>query len=784
MNLSLNWLSALLNRALNPREVGDLLARAGAPVEAEEALHQDLGDVIVALVEKVDKHPNADRLSLCQVNDGSGLVEVVCGAPNVTAGRKYPYARVGVTLPGGFKLESRKIRGVLSNGMLCSAKELGLGLDHDGILELNTDAAPGTPFLDAMPLADYRITIEVTANRPDLLGHKGVARELAAAYGVPVRLPAFPGAPADVRDAPRAKSAGAADGVEVRIEDAEGCPRYLAAVIRGVKVAPSPDWLQARLRAIGARPINNVVDATNYILFELNQPLHAFDLARLKGPAIVVRRARPGERITTLDGVVRAPDAEMTLICDAETPVAVAGVMGGQHSEVSNETTDILLECAYFESRRVRRTRKALKLTTEASYRFERGIDLHGAPAALRRAVELMVAVAGGKVTGAVDVYPAPVHEPTVFLRTDRVAHLLGVAVPVADIERHLVSVGFAVAPKDHRLAVQVPGWRPDVTGEVDLIEEVARLRGYDSFPVEIRPFRPSLVPDDPGERVKDAARRLLTGRGLNETRSFPLGAAGSAEAVALENPMAADEAHLRTDLWPGLVRALEHNWAVRERDVRLFEIGTVFHQPKTGNRPVETLRLAAVVSGARTPAHWTASGKAPQYDRWDVKALFEEAVALAGAPGRVVEAGEGWVLEDESARGRGWAKELSADRPAWAAGAFGFELDVHVGERRPVVFAPLPGTPPVERDLALVLKPGVRAAQVEAAMRRVGAPLLETCRVFDEYRSEQVGGRSVAWRLVFRAGDRTLRDEEVDPVVKKIVATLKEELDARLRES
>ena len=781
MNISLNWLSAMLGQPLEPKETAHRLTMLGAAVDAVEPLHQDIGDVIIAHVEKVDRHPNADRLSLCQVNDGTRVIEVVCGAPNVTAGKKYPYAPVGSTLPGGLKLEARKIRGVLSNGMLCSSKELGLGDDHSGILELSTDAAPGTRFLDVMPIADHRLVLDITANRPDLLGHKGVARELAAAAGTPVRLPAIPGEPPMIPEPTRAGASGTVDGVEVVIEDAEGCPRYTAAVIRGVRIGPSPEWLQARLRSIGARPINNVVDVTNYVLFELNQPLHAFDLKKLGGPKIVVRRARSGEAIITLDGVTRTLSAGMTAICDQLRPVGVAGVMGGADSEVTADTTDIVLECAWFNPRRIRATRTALKLSTEASYRFERGIDLSGLPAALRRAVSLIVATAGGKPTGAVDVYPTPVQEPLIFLRPGRVRHLLGADVPVADIERFLTSVGFAVAPREDRLAVQVPGWRPDVTREVDLIEEIARLRGYDSFPVELRPLRPSVVPDDPADALKSRLRRLLTGLGLHEARSFPLGPAGGEGGVELANPLSSDDAFLRTDLLPGLVRAVERNWAARQRDVRLFEVGTVFRSAGKNNRPTEAIRLAVVLTGARSPAHWSSSGKSGDYDHWDLKFVFEQALEAIGVDAGLQSDGQGW-----SAGETGRGGPVTADRPAWGAPVFGFELVLPAGGLADRVhpFASFPSTPPLERDLALVLPVGVTADQVEQVLRKSGAPLLERTWVFDEYKSGELAGRSVAWRLIFRAPDRTLRDEEVDAIVKRMLAVLKGELGVGIRES
>jgi phenylalanyl-tRNA synthetase beta chain len=787
MNVSLNWLSALLGRELDAQDVAHRLAMLGAGVEAVEPLHQDLGEVLVGLVETVQAHPNADRLSLCLVNTGSAQVEVVCGAPNVTAGRKYPYAPEGATLPGGLKLTARKIRGVLSHGMLCSARELGLGTEHEGILELATDAPPGARLLDALPLADTRLTLEITANRPDLLGHKGVARDLGAVYGAPVKLPAFPGAVAEARAPRAAERRGTVDGIEVVIEDTAGCPRYIAAVIRGVRVGPSPAWLDARLRSVGARPINNVVDATNYILYELNQPMHAFDLARLRGSKVVVRKAALGERLRTLDGEERALTPEMTMICDAQGPQAVAGVMGGRDSEVSASTTDVLLECAYFDPKRIRATRKALRMDTDASYRFERGVDLFAMPDAVRRAVQLIKTVAGGEEREApIDVCPEPARPRVVFLRPEFVTRLLGTRVSREEIERHLTSVGFAVAPKDDRLHVQVPGWRPDVGREVDLVEEVARLRGYDTFPVEMRPFRPSNVPDDPVEAWKARIRRALTGLGLNEAKLMPLrpDSEDDRAAVRLANPVSQDQAVLRGALLPGLVEAVGRNWSVRQRDVRLFEIGNVFRATAGGGPPEERLHVGGAVSGARVPSHWSNSGRPPDYDAWDLKAMFEEVARLAGPPAEMRPSGAGWVLVDGEGRERGRANEVPGDRPPWAAPLFGFEMEVEVWRRNPVTYNMLPVTPPVERDLALVVPDGVTAAQVGEVLREAGQPLLEEVALFDEYRGSGLAGRSLAWRLWFRAPDRTLRDEEVDQAIAGVLRALKERLGVVRREA
>ena len=792
MNVSRRWLEALLDQALDATEIADRLSNLCAPVDGIVPLHHDLGDVLIAHVLDVQKHPNADRLSLCKVDAGGaeGPVEVVCGAPNVTAGKTYPYAPVGATLPGGLTLERRKIRGVTSNGMLCSAKELGLGQDHDGILELATTAKPGTRFLDAMPIADEQIIIDVGANRPDLLCHKGVARELAVAFGGRIKLPAIPGstgAGAAMRAPRRAAKDGTVGGVTITLQDSDGCRRYLAAVIRGVKVGKSPAWLSDRLEAVGQRSVNNVVDATNYVLFELNQPMHAFDLAKLRGPAVVVRRAKAGEKIVTLDGVQRTLTDEMTAICDAERPTIVAGVMGSAESEVTDQTTDLVLECAYFDPTRTRRTRRALGLSSESSYRYERGLDLWSMPDALRRAIEVITAVAGGTLVEApLDLWPEPEQPRAVFLRPERVNHLLGIEVPRTEVEKLLTSVGFVALPKDDRIAVQVPGWRPDVTGEVDLIEEVARLRGYDTFPDELRPFRPGTVPDSPVEQAKDRVREALAQAGFYEARTLSLGPANGPGAVAVSNPLSAEDAHLRMALLPALRRRVEHNWAEKNRDVRLFEVGTVFEKGVVvGGLPNEWVSVAAVLTGGRFPPHWTGA-KVPDMDIWDLKHHFELAVS-ASHPGAVVRptADQGaWEAVGGDGSVVGTASTLEADAPDWAAPLLGFELRLAVGAAEPVQYRPLPTTPAIEQDVALLLPPGVSAVAVEGVIRKSAGPLLVALSLFDEYRGKELpaGARSVAWHCVYRDAVRTLRAEEVEKSVKAVLSALEGELGVRRR--
>ena len=796
MIVSRRWLEALLSRPLEGRDVADRLARQVAPVDGVVPIHQDLRDVLIARVLEVKQHPNADRLSLCQVDTGNGVVEVVCGAPNVQAGKTYPFAPVGATLPGGLKLERRKIRGVESNGMLCSAKELGLGADHAGILELSTEAPPGTPFLEAIPVADEQVLIDVSANRPDLLCHRGVARELAVSLGATVKLPAIPSA--GVKAPARHTDRGPVDGVDVRLEDTEGAPRYMTAVIRGVKVGPSPSWLANRLQAVGQRSINNIVDATNYILLEVNQPMHAFDLAKLRGPAVVVRRAKAGEKIVTLDGIERTLNPEMTAICDAERPQIVAGVMGSAESEVTQSTTDIVLEAAYFQPTRIRRTRRALGISSDSSYRFERGIDMLALPDAMARAIDLIRAIAGGEVREpALDLWPEPQKPRSIFLRDARVSQLLGVTVPRKEIEHLLSAVGFVVAPRDERLAVQIPGWRPDVTREVDLIEEVARLRGYDSFPDELRPYRPGTVPDAPSEltlhRIRDALVR--SGAGLLEARTLPLGPADGPDAVPVLNPLSADEGHLRGRLLPGLIRRVEHNWAQGNRDVRLFEVGTVFQaspEPRVP-RPREELHLAIVLTGARHPVHWTdgtLAAKLPDMDIWDLKRHFELAVGVA-APSSDVQAAAsgppGWVaVEPSGGEPVGRALALEADAPKWAGPLFGLEVRIAVQPRELPRYQPLPTQPPVVRDLSLVLPGGVSAGQVEAVLSREGGSLLERLDVLDEYRGPGLppGTRGVTWRCTFRVQDRTLTEKETNTILERMLKAAEATLDVRRRQA
>ncbi|HET9066028.1 MAG TPA: phenylalanine--tRNA ligase subunit beta [Gemmatimonadales bacterium] len=792
MNISRRWIEAFLRQPIDPVEAAARLGMLGAPVDAIATVGAELAPFVVGLVTEVRPHPSADKLQVTTVDDGSGaLFQVVCGAPNVAAGTRYPFARLGTTMPNGMVIERRKLRGEVSEGMLCSARELGLGQDHDGILALDTEAPPGTGLLEVLGLGDHMLTVDVTPNRPDLFGHKGVARELAIAYGLPFRLPAVPNlAELDLPTPTRYADEASVGGIRLAITDRAGCGRFLAATIRGVTVGPSPEWLVERLQAVGVRTINNVVDVTNYVMLELNQPMHAYDAATLVGPAVVVRAARAGEQLTTLDGVTRTLGAGTLVIADAERVIGIAGVMGGGDTEVTERTRDVFLECAWFEPLRVRAARRGVNLSTEASQRFERGTDRWGAVEAFRRAIRLLIGVAGGALDGpTVDCFPAPSYPPRIFLRPSRIAQVLGIELGWTEIERCLVAIGATVVskPEDGRIAVDVPGWRPDITSEIDLVEEVARIHGYDNIPTELRPFRPGARRDDAAWTLMEQLRTGAAALGLSEVMTLPMVGTAIDLAPRIQNPLSADHGRLREALLPALVRQVEANFHVMTRDVRLFEIGTVFTRAAPGERPIEATNVAFAVTGARHPAHWSRGSEVTDWDPWDARWLFERLLALAHPTATVQVEAERWVAVGTDGRTIGWCGAIEADTPPWAGALLGGEIRTDPSPRPTVRFEPLPSHPAVTRDLALLLGSDRRSTDVLALLTQRGARFaLERSAVVDEYRGSGLpdGTRSVAFRLVFRAGDRTLTDKEVDQATARLVQMLERELDVTLRSS
>ncbi|HEX4682002.1 MAG TPA: phenylalanine--tRNA ligase subunit beta [Gemmatimonadaceae bacterium] len=817
MNVSYEWLKAFVPFDQNAGQLRELITAHVATVDELAALREDLAPIVIARVVEEAPHPDSDHLHVTRVDAGTGtLLDVVCGAPNVAAGRIYPFAPTGTTMPNGLKIQKRKIRGAISDGMLCSARELDLGDEQEGIMELDLDVPPGTRFLDVVPVGDVRIVIDVGANRPDLLSHLGVAREIAAITRKPFALPRIENLPAGIPASTKSVvggASGSAGSIAVSVAEPDLVRRFMGVVIRGVQVGPSPRWLVQRLEAVGSRSINNVVDASNYVLHEMGQPTHAFDLAKLAESKIIVRRARPGEKITTLDGTERALGDNMIVIADGQRPQAVAGVMGGRDSEVTESTTDVFLEVANFNPTRIRDARRTLGLSTDASYRFERGVDVEIGPRALERVAQLIVLLAGGRIDGApVDLAyerPAP---RSITLRPERVARLLGETLGTAEIAGLLSSVGFDVDRAGDDLRVAVPTWRGDVAKEVDLIEEVARLRGYDSFPTEIRPFRPGGVGDDPQWLVSRRVREALVGAGLLEVRPMPF-VAGGEGFIRLENPLAENEAYLRREVLDTLARRAEYNLARMQGNIRIFEIGSVF-SPRDGGLPVEELRVGALVMGRRQPAHFT-DPKSPDFDAW-VKFNEWDAKALAQTVAGIVHPSACIALRDASASGMLWevmsddrrigvVRRVALDAPIWAAPALGIELSLggadssdvaprgqsayrpferpHADVRR---YSPIPTTPAAEFDLALLVPQDVKAQQVEEVVRRVSGRLLERAELFDRYVGQGVepGYRSLAWRLTFRHAERTLRDREIDARRSDILKALADELNVRQRTS
>ena len=807
MQISLKWLSQYVDLP-SPEALAKGLTAVGLEVEAIERTGQGLAGVVVARVLATEKHPNAEKLSVTSVDRGEGApVQVVCGARNYAVGDLVPLATVGTTLPGGVKIEKARLRGVESFGMLCSARELGLDADASGLLILPKDLAPGTPIAEALGLEDVLLEVNVTPNRPDCLSHIGIAREVAALLGQPVRAPATV-----VQEA----GEPAARAVQVRIEAPDRCARYAARVVEGVRIGPSPAWLARRLEACGVRSISNVVDATNFVLLELGHPLHAFDLDKVAGAEIVVRTARPGERITTLDGKERLLEESDLLIADRDRGSALAGVMGGGDSEISQGTTRVLLESAWFAPGSIRRTSRRQGLKSEASYRFERGADPGMVLPALDRCAALIAELAGGTVRpGVVDRVARPATQGQVRLRWTRPAELLGMAVPREEARRVLLGLGFGELAADEEGATfSVPSWRVDVAIEEDLVEELVRTRGYDAIPETLPAAAVRTPAEGPEAGVVARIREALEAAGFSEAINFSFVAEpdlaplrydvavgdGTTRAlgIALKNPISAELSLMRTSLVPSLLKNAARNRAQRVDDVRLYELARVYHPAPVeaeGDAPtLEDLRVAGVLLGRRAPAGWT--GGADAVDFYDAKAATEAVLRGLGVAGARWEAGgEAWLHPRVAATVRaadgerfGWVGELHprvAEAFDLPRGVLAFELRVEALARHGALvprYHVIPSLPAVLRDLAVLVAEPVTAEAVLAAVRE--EPLVGEATIFDVYRGAPIpaGRKNLALAISYRAAYRTLTDAEAEAAHGRIVARLAARLGAELR--
>jgi phenylalanyl-tRNA synthetase beta chain len=790
MRAPLSWIRDFVPVEASVTDIADALNQLGLEVEAIDEPGRDIGGVVVARIVEVLPHPDADRIRLADVDAGSGAVRVVCGAPNIEAGMFVPFARVGAHLPGDFTIERRKIRGQISEGMLCSARELGLGEDHGGILELSRDVIPGADIREVLGLDDVVFDLSITPNRPDAMGIVGVARELAAHYGLPLRVPS-PDADDVVPDL---------RGATVVVEAPDRCPRFVA-MVADVTIGESPDWMKRRLVLAGMRPISNVVDVTNYVMLERCRPLHAFDLDRLAGPGIVVRLAQPGEKMETLDGVQRELSTDDLLICDGNRVAqGIAGVMGGASAEVSAATTTILVESAYFEASGIAKTSKRLGLRSEASARFERGVDPNDVAAGAARAMELLADVAAARRDrGTVDVYPKPIGAARVVVRTDRVNQLLGTSFTDAQLSELLAPFGIDLADG----TAIVPTSRPDVEREIDIVEEVARRVGLHRIA--------RTVPSNPDKigaltAVQRERRRLgdvLVGAGYDEIFTLPLLAPGdlarvgvaTAGLIEVENPLRAEESILRPALLPGVLRAVAHNATHGNHDVALFELGHVFGSPGPGmTLPVERLHLAAVRSGTIVRSPYEPDRAVTVHDLIAVVEALAQELRLAEwnlvattTPGFHPVRTARITIDGTEVGTVGEIDAEVVDALALHGPVIACELDADAllaSSRVPLTAHPISRYPASAIDLALVVPDDVPAGAVLRLLRQSGGALLESVRAFDVFRSEMLGpGRvSVAFALTFRAPDRTLTDGEVGELRRTCIDAVTAAFGAELR--
>lgn len=789
MKFSERWLGEWVGPAPDGSPLVDRLTMQGLEVDDVVPVGDGVSGVVVGHVVSVDAHPQADRLRVCRVLAGGEPLQVVCGAPNVRAGGVYPFAPVGAQLPDGTRIRAASLRGVRSEGMLCSARELGLGDDEAGLLELDVGLAAGADFGALAGIPDHIIDVNLTPNRADCFSIAGLARDVAAAAGVAVQ------------PVPVPPVAAASDAtVEARIEDPSDCPVFTLRVIRGVRAtARSPLWLRERLRRAGIRAIHPVVDVTNYVMIELGQPLHAYDLARLRG-GLSVRRARPGERLELLGGESVDLDSGVLVIADAGGPVGMAGIMGGEGSAVTAATVDIVLESAAFVPSVIAGRARRFGLQTDASMRFERGVDPRGQVQALERATALLLAVTGGTPGPVVVTGTSPPPAPAVTLRRSRLAQVLGVDPPVDSVTGILARLGFAPEVLPDGWRVSPPSFRFDIEREVDLIEEVARIHGYDRIPAAPLQAPIHLGSASEGRAGADGLRAALAARGYREviTYSFTdatldrcLGGNGS---VALRNPIASDLGVMRSSLWPGLLATLKHNAARQQSRVRIFEVGRCYAAGDAAGEVTERAVAGGLAWGQPLPEQWGVPGAAPT-DFFDVKA---DVIALLG-PGaarvqfvpdthRALHPGQSARLVDGGVT-IGWlgtlhpvvARELDvAGEPVL------FELDLAVALRRwPARYAPVSRFPAVRRDLALLVAADLPAGAIIAAARAVGGEALRDAVVFDVYSGGKIetGLKSVALGLILQETSRTLTDADVDLIVGGVVQALARDCNARIRE-
>jgi phenylalanyl-tRNA synthetase beta chain len=792
MKVSFNWLKEYIDCGLTPVELADRLTMAGLEVEGVEEKGPELKGVVVAQIVTIAPHPQADRLALCSVKTGERTYPIVCGARNMQEGDKVALAVAGAELPGAAQIKKTKIRGETSEGMLCSEAELGFSTSAEGIMILPPEAPLGMPLADALNMKDHLLEISVTPNRGDCLSIIGVAREVAALLETAFHPPS-----PKLREGKHLID----ELVQVSILDPDLCPRYSVRLITGVKIAPSPFWLRTRLEQAGVRSINNVVDVTNYVMLEYGQPLHAFDFDLLEGGAIVVKRAAEGEHFVTLDGVERVLQRDTIMICDAARPVAIGGVMGGLNSEIREDTSRCLLESAYFSPQGIRRTSLALGLQTESSYRFERGVDPEGVLSASLRAAALIADLAGGKAAkGVIDRYPTPLPLPEIRLRLTRVSALLGMSLAPKEVKGILERLHMKVREnKATEWIITPPTFRSDMTREIDLIEEIGRVKGYDHIPVQVprmwaMPFR-----QERAEELEQRTKDTLVGLGFYEVITYSFISPQALQALLLPpgdprsrplpllNPLAEVQSVMRTTLLPGLLETARYNLSHKSRDLKIFELREVYY-PRQGEKlPEERQALAGLVMGAIAKEAWNIPREETNF--YYVKGCVEQLLAEVRSPLPTFTKAEVpaylnpgkaaaiW-LEGEKIGALGELLPEVANAFELPPGVFIFELDLPLVAKKvrgEIAFTPLPRFPSVTRDVAITIDAGTSAEAIVAIMKGVDNQYIESIEVFDCYQGDSIpiGKKGLAFRISYRSLDRTMTDEEVNQFHQEVLEQL-----------
>jgi phenylalanyl-tRNA synthetase beta chain len=801
MIVTYNWLKEFVDFDLTPEKLADLLTMLGLEVEGMQSLGSGMDDVVVAVVEEKIQHPNADKLSVCKVNNGKEILTIVCGAQNFKTGDKVALAQLGAVLPGDFKIKRSKIRGIESFGMLCSEKELGLSEESDGIMVLSSDSPLGNPLFAVLGLKDTILEIGLTPNRADCLSVRGIAREIAAKLSTIIKDPGHEVV---------ASHTPIEELVSVKIEDPALCPRYTARFIADCKIGPSPGWLVSRLKAVGMRSINNVVDVTNYVLMEFGHPLHAFDFDLLAERKIVVRRASEGEVCKTLDGQESQLKSSDLTIRDGNKVVALAGIMGGENSEINDNTSNILLESAYFNPLAIRRTSKRLGIHTESSHRFERGADINVLIKALDRAASLIAELAGGKVAkGVIDVYPNKIEPSKINFRVEKANQILGIKYSPEEVQQLFHNLGFTSQHKDPGiLQVSVPTFRVDLEREIDLIEEVARLNGYDKIPATMP--RVHVFSDRPSrhQRLEKRLRELLVAQGLSEVINYSFIAPSSLDRILLSaddyrranvkimNPLNEEQSIMRTTLLPGLLETAAKNFSFRQLNQQIFEMRRVYLPQADKELPEEPLYIAALLSGSRNPESW--NQHKDKVDFFDAKGIIENICETLN-------------ISDISFKNKDIesfyhpGKACTLYRNGLALGSLGelhpeiqdnygleqnvlffeinFEKLISIGTEAITVQAPS-RFPDTFRDIAMVVNDETEAGTVLETIKNTKLKEMEGIELFDQYKGANIpsGQKSLAFRIRYRSYEKTLTDDEVNIMHQRVIENLRNKLNVIIR--